>query len=83
MLSQSEGTFELKEGSLYPALHRLERQRLLKSRWVQTDAAEGGRRRKYYTLTPKGRTVLKAKREEWNQFAAGVNGVLGHGYALA
>jgi len=83
VLSESNGTFQLKEGSLYPALHRLERQRLLASHWIQTDAGQGGRRRKYYKLTPKGRAALKSRREAWERFAAGVNGVLGHGHAMA
>ncbi len=69
----SDGYFELKEGSLYPALHRLERQKLLSSYWSEID----GRRRKYYKLTAAGRRALGAKRDEWLQFAAGVNGVLG------
>ena len=70
---RSNGYFDLKEGSLYPALHRLQRQKLLSSSWSEID----GRRRKYYKLTAAGRRAPAAKREEWQQFAAGVNGVLG------
>jgi PadR family transcriptional regulator PadR len=70
---RSKGYFELKEGSLYPALHRLERQKLLRSSWREAD----GRRRKYYDLTQKGRTELAARKRSWLSFAAGVNGVLG------
>jgi transcriptional regulator len=70
---RSNGYFELKEGSLYPALHRLERQKLLRSSWQEAD----GRRRKYYELTPSGRTELAARKRSWVSFAAGVNGVLG------
>jgi transcriptional regulator len=73
VLSRSNGQFELKEGSLYPALHRLERQKLCDSYWVEHD----GRRRKYYRLTASGRKALAARRSEWRSFAAGVNGVLG------
>ena len=80
VVGQSRGYFELKEGSLYPALHRLERQKLLTSYWQSTDA---GRRRKYYKLTPAGRRALKAKKDEWTQFTAGVDGVLGGGLELA
>lgn len=80
VLSQSKGYFELKEGSLYPALHRMERQKLLRSYWVDTDE---GRRRKFYELTPAGRRALKDKREEWERFAAGVDGVLGASCGLA
>jgi transcriptional regulator len=80
VLAQSQGTFELKEGSLYPALHRLERQHLLESYWVDT---EDGRRRKYYRLTPAGAQALAERREEWNRFAAGVQGVLGANLGMA
>ena len=77
---QSKGYFDLKEGSLYPALHRLERQKLLSSYWVDT---EQGRRRKFYKLTAAGRRALERKRGDWSQFAAGVNGVLGARRGLA
>lgn len=71
--ARSSGYFELKEGSLYPALHRLERQKLLRSSWRDAD----GRRRKYYELTDAGRADLAARKESWLGFASGVNGVLG------
>jgi PadR family transcriptional regulator, regulatory protein PadR len=71
--SRSRGYFDLKEGSLYPALHRLEGQRLLSSFWQEAE----GRRRKYYRLTAAGRKTLEAKRDEWLEFVAGVRGVLG------
>jgi transcriptional regulator len=77
---QSKGYFDLKEGSLYPALHRLERQGLLGSYWVATDE---GRRRKFYKLTASGRRALERKRKAWSQFAAGVDGVLGARRGLA
>jgi len=73
VLNRSGGRFELKEGSLYPALHRLERQKLLESYWSEFD----GRRRKYYRVTDSGRELLEARRKDWQAFAAGVNGVLG------
>ncbi|SFH60568.1 PadR family transcriptional regulator [Planctomicrobium piriforme] len=73
VLSRSNGQFELKEGSLYPALHRLERQELLESYWAEQD----GRRRKYYKLTAAGKKALAARRKEWQAFSHGVNGVLG------
>ena len=77
---RSKGYFELKEGSLYPALHRLERQKLLASYWEETDE---GRRRKFYRLTPAGRRGLDERREEWSRFSSGVNGVLGANHGLA
>ena len=70
---RSRGYFELKEGSLYPALHRLERQKLLSSLWREID----GRRRKYYKLTLTGQKALDARKQEWTSFASGVQGVLG------
>lgn len=73
VFGRSEGYFELKEGSLYPALHRLEREKLLASYWQEAD----GRRRKYYKLTAAGRKNLAARRAEWEEFSAGVNRVLG------
>ena len=75
---RSQGYFDLKEGSLYPALHRMERKKLLTSSWKQME----GRRRKYYKLTLQGKKALAAKRQDWQEFAAGVNGVLGASYGL-
>jgi transcriptional regulator len=69
----SKGYFELKEGSLYPALHRMERQKLLRAFWRDAD----GRRRKYYELTEAGRAELAERKRSWLSFAAGINGVLG------
>lgn len=71
--SRSQGYFELKEGSLYPALHRLERQKMLTSFWREID----GRRRKYYRLTAAGEKALADRKQEWRSFATGVQGVLG------
>lgn len=79
VLARSEGRLELTEGSLYPALHRLERQKLLRSEWREAD----GRRRKYYRLTPVGRTELDARKEEWGEFVRTVQGVLGGADGLA
>ena len=76
---RSKGHFELKEGSLYPALHRLERQKLLSSFWREAE----GRRRKYYRLTAAGRKTLETRKQEWAQFVAGVSGVLGGESGLA
>ena len=73
VLNRSDGNLELKEGTLYPALHRLERQKLLAARWSEHD----GRRRKYYRLTARGKKMLTVKRSEWKNFSATVNSVLG------
>ena len=70
---RSRGEFDLPEGTVYPALHRLERAGLLKSSW-----AEGaGRRRRVYELTRKGRTALAGRRAEWTGFSAAMAAVLG------
>ena len=77
--TRSQGVFEMKEGSLYPALHRLERQKLLASHWEEAE----GRRRKYYRLTAAGKHALAERRKEWAELAKGVNGILGTAYVLA
>ena len=69
----SQGYFDLKEGSLYPALHRLEQLKLLQSFWQEVE----GRRRKYYRLTSAGESSLQTKRAAWKAFSKGVDGVLG------
>ena len=73
-MKRSDGFFELKEGSLYPALHRMERRGLLVSFW---EDKETGRRRKFYRITADGSASLVKQRNEWAGFVAGVNGVLG------
>ena len=75
--TRSNGYFSLKEGSLYPALHRLEQQKLVKSSWHEVE----GRRRKYYELTSAGIKALDAKKQEWQAFASGIQGVLGDGHS--
>lgn len=79
VLRRSSGSLTLKEGSLYPALHRMERGKLLNSFWQEHD----GRRRKYYRLTAAGRKALEKRRQSWTEFARGVNGVLGDANAMA
>src|SRR5579871_1531460 len=63
---RSEGYFECKEGTLYPALHKLERDGLLLGEWR---AAGEQRRRRYYALTPAGAHQLDAAAVEWRTFA--------------
>jgi PadR family transcriptional regulator, regulatory protein PadR len=70
---RSEGTFDLPEGTIYPALHRLEGTGLLSSSW----ADNSGRKRRVYALTDKGVTALAAERNEWRRFATGVQAVVG------
>ena len=68
----SGGALELPEGTLYPALHRLESKRLLSSSW----STVGGRRRRVYDLTPAGKEMLAQERREWGSFAQAVESVL-------
>ncbi len=68
----SGGTFDLPEGTIYPALYRLERAGLLSSRSL----VHGGRRRRVYALTAAGAATLEGQRERWGQFSAGVTRVL-------
>lgn len=58
----SGGRMEWTDGMLYPVLHRLERLGDIEARW---EVAESGRRRKYYRITPQGRTRLAQEREQW------------------
>jgi PadR family transcriptional regulator len=59
----SGGEIEWTDGMLYPVLHRLEAQRLLRSRW---DVSETGRKRKYYTLSVAGKRALAEQKEQWH-----------------
>lgn len=73
--ARSGDALRLKEGSLYPALHRLERDGLVESAWEQR---RDGANRRYYHLTAAGRAAAEAKRAEWRRFTTAVEGVLGH-----
>lgn len=73
---RSEGAFDLPEGTVYPALHRLERAQLLQATWQRADDAEGGRRRKIYALTTAGERALAAERSGWRRFTDGMGSVL-------
>src|SRR3984885_1533468 len=63
-------------GSLYPALHRLERQRWVESEWRQT---ESNQRAKYYRITAAGKEQLAENRSRWEQMVAAIGGGLGTG----
>jgi PadR family transcriptional regulator, regulatory protein PadR len=69
----SEGLLRIEEGSLYPALHRLEREKLISGEWR---VSENGRRARYYTLTPAGRKRLEQHETQWLSLSAGVSRVL-------
>jgi len=68
----SAGRVRLTAGTLYPLLHRLESERLIRSRWEETT----GRPRKWYELTARGRTRLEQQARDWRQFAACVTRLL-------
>lgn len=70
----SDGLLRVEEGSLYPALHRLERAKLIAGEWVIT---ENGRRGRVYTLTAAGRKRLEETESNWATVSAGVQKVLG------
>jgi DNA-binding PadR family transcriptional regulator len=68
---RSGGFFELPEGSVYPALHRLERAGLVESGWSEA----GGRRRRVYELTARGRRAVTQRRREWRSFVAAADAI--------
>ena len=71
--AQSEGAFDLAEGTVYPALHRLERSGLLQSSWSE----DAPRRRRIYAITTSGRGALEGHRRDWNAFAGAMRAVVG------
>ena len=73
ILVTSRQTLEVQQGSLYPALHRLERKGLVRSEWRQS---ENGRMAKVYSLTKSGRKQLADELEDWTRYVSAINGVL-------
>lgn len=69
---RSEGAFDLAEGTVYPALYRLERGGLVSSRWETVS----GRRRRLYRLTRRGHAELREQRSAWRRFAEAVEAVV-------
>jgi PadR family transcriptional regulator, regulatory protein PadR len=67
---QSQGYFQFKEGTLYPALHRLEKSDLIEGEW---QALSNGQQRKYYKITAKGHAILAEKRSNWFEFLTAMN----------
>lgn len=70
----SGGVLQIQQGSLYPALHRLERRGWIKARWGTSD---NNRRAKYYELTARGRRELEVEESAWLRLTAAVAQVLG------
>ena len=73
MKQRSSGYFDFKEGTLYPALHRLERDHLVEGKWRDTPS---GMSRRYYYITEKGRQALTDRLSEWQRFSHAMNAVM-------
>jgi DNA-binding PadR family transcriptional regulator len=71
--SISEGYFRMREGTLYPHLHRLEEDGLIEGYW---DTPSGGRERKLYRITSRGKAELARMQVEWSKFQLSLNRVL-------
>jgi len=69
----TDGVVEIEEGSLYPALYRMDKKGWVEAEW---GLSELGRRAKFYRLTPRGRRHLTAQTAEWARFATAVSRVL-------
>ena len=74
--AQSSEALQVETGSLYPALHRLQKQGWLKSGW---DTTEANQRAKFYRLTPAGKKQLLRERSKWAELVAAIGGVLNPG----
>ncbi len=70
LAQRSEGYFRFKEGTLYPALHRLEKAGLIAGKWQMLPS---GRQRRYYYITDKGERVLALKKSQWQDFLTAMN----------
>ena len=73
METRSNGYFHFREGTLYPALHRMEKEGLLEARW---DTIPGGKERRYYHLTEAGHEALALRQGAWLDFSSAVRAVL-------
>ncbi len=71
--ARSQGYFKFKEGTLYPALHRLEKSGYISSRW---ELLPNGRQRRYYSITAKGQAALIQEKTQWQDFFNAVSMVL-------
>ena len=70
---RSDNTFQLREGTLYPILHKLEQDRMVEAFDRETDT---GKKRRYYRLTRKGEALLAEKAAEWQTFSSKVNAIV-------
>jgi transcriptional regulator len=76
LLQISQQTVQVNQGSLYPALHRLEQKKWLKATWRQS---ETGREAKFYALTPAGRKQLVAERASWVRLSVAIQLIFDEG----
>ena len=72
--SRSEGRLRFKVASLYPLLYRLEERGWIQGRWVEK---QGERRRRFYRITPSGRRMLAAQRDNWIEFVESIRRIAG------
>ena len=78
--ARTGGKLEWKEGTLYPALHRLSAAGLVSGKWRDAPKNEApGRKRKYYSITRKGLTELSRRTQEWKQFSLAVDTMMSLG----
>jgi transcriptional regulator len=75
----ARGLLRLKEGTLYPALYRLENAGLIEAEWEAETPGRRGARRRIYQLTRKGRAALARGKSDWRQFTTVIDGILGTG----
>lgn len=77
LAAAGEGALQLKEGTIYPVLYRLEAAGLVKAHWETSASGRRGARRKFYQLTKKGQRQLEASREQWKTFVSVVGAIVG------
>ncbi|MFA9560566.1 PadR family transcriptional regulator [Evansella sp. AB-rgal1] len=78
MEKRSDKAFQVKEGTLYPALHKLEKQEVIEAYWLDQ---QKGPSRKYYRITENGQEILRQKTKEWKSFVSAIEKVIGrNGY---
>lgn len=71
--NRSQGYFNFKEGTLYPALHRLESRGLVEGKW---QLLPSGRQRRYYQVTQKGYTIIGERKNQWEEFTLAMNKII-------
>lgn len=70
---RSQGYFKFKEGTLYPALHRLENRGLIEGKWQMLPS---GRQRRYYQVTEKGYAIIGERKSQWEEFTLAMNKIM-------